>query len=181
MRPDFPRRKRNRLHSYDYREAGYYFITICTRNRKEYLSSILVGNGLDRSARIRYTQYGEIAHRDLLALLGHFPNVRVDRFAIMPNHVHVILVLEKIPFTASTAAEWKTGETERSRPFPTISTVIGQYKSGVSRKAGFPLWQKSFYDHIIRNEQDYWQIAHYIETNPLRWKQDRFYPQPSKE
>ncbi len=181
MRPDFPRRKRNRLRSYDYREAGCYFITICTKNRKEYLSSILVGNGLDRSARIRYTHYGEIAHLDLLALPEHFPHVRVDRFVIMPNHIHVILVLENRPVVPTLEAKWNSGETERSRPFPTISTVIGQYKSGVSRKAGFPLWQKSFYDHISRNEQDYLEIAHYIETNPLRWKEDRFYPQPSKE
>ena len=60
-------------------------------------------------------------------------------------------------------------------PAPTLSSVIGQYKAGVSRQLGFPIWQKSFYDHVIRNETDYQMIWQYIENNPLKWELDRFY------
>ncbi len=78
----------------------------------------------------------------------------------MPNHIHAIISINKCD------------DKERSRPFPTLSTVIGLYKSGVSRKIGFPIWQKSFHDHIIRDEKEYQEIWQYIDTNPQKWEED---------
>ena len=152
---DLPQRKRLRLAQFDYASHGYYFITICTKGKQKlFLDS--VGNGHARSAA------GMIAERNLLAIPAHFPHVRNDKHVIMPNHIHTILVIED-------------AKTERACPFPTLSTVIGSYKSSVSKDVGFPVWQKSFYDHVIRNETDYQMIWQYIETNPAKWEQDRFY------
>lgn len=148
-------RKRLRLENYDYSGNGAYFITICTKN-KENIFVQPVGNGHARSS------VGMIAEQHLLAIPAHFQGVTIDKYVIMPNHIHVILVLEQ-------------PHTERACPFPTVSTVIGSYKSSVSRAAGFPVWQKSFYDHVIRNEADYLTIWQYIENNPLKWELDRFY------
>ena len=91
----------------------------------------------------------------------------MDKYVIMPNHIHMIVVIG-------------CDGAERSRPFPTLSTVIGQYKSGVSRNIhsicpDFKIWQKSFHDHIIRNENDYQMIWQYIDTNPATWENDCFY------
>jgi len=110
---------------------------------------------------IIFTMVGQ----QLLQIPSHFPHVSIDHYVIMPNHIHAILVLD-------TAAC-----TERSRPFPTLSTIVGLYKSGVSRTAGFPVWQKSFHDHVIRNDADYRMIWNYIETNPVRWTLDKYYEQ----
>lgn len=90
----------------------------------------------------------------------------------MPNHVHVIVVIDR-HFEDH-------GISERSRPFPTVSTIMGLYKSGVSNKIHrinpeIVVWQKSFHDHIIRNEDDYQNILEYINANPLKWTDDQFY------
>ena len=148
-------RKQLRLEHWDYSENGVYFITICTKNRKQCLSRF-VGNGFIRS------HAGSIAEQQLLALPTHFPHISVDCYVIMPNHIHLLLRIDQ--------SAW-----DRINLIPTISTVVGTYKAGVSRVVGFPLWQKSFYDHIIRNEQDYLEIRTYIENNPLKWELDRFY------
>ncbi|MGM9648795.1 MAG: transposase [Butyricicoccaceae bacterium] len=147
---------------FDYSSQQYYFVTICTQKRRRLLSDI-VGNGLDRSVVSVNTNCGNIAERQLVQIPAHFEGIRIDKYVIMPNHIHMILVIGC------------DGKTERSRPFPTLSTVIGLYKSGVSREAGFPVWQKSFHDHIIRNAQDYREIWRYIDENPLKWQEDCFY------
>lgn len=150
-----PDRKRLRLEDFDYAGNGYYFITICTRDRRN-LFIQPVGNGHARSGA------GRIAEENLLAIPSHFPHVMIDKYVIMPNHVHAILVIEGAC-------------AERACPFPTLSTVVGSYKSSVSKAVGFPVWQKSFYDHVIRNESDYQMIWQYIENNPVKWELDRFY------
>lgn len=150
-----PERKRLRLQSYDYAANGWYFITICTKE-KRHLFGKVVGNGLDRS------DAGTIAEEHLLAIPMHFPNVQIQKYVIMPNHVHAIIAMEP-------------ASTGRSRPSPTLSMVVGLYKSGVSRAVGYPVWQKSFYDHVIRNEADYRMICQYIENNPLKWELDELY------
>lgn len=157
----FPKRKRNRLYGYDYSEEKYYFVTICTQNRKNLLANI-VGDGFNRPVKVTHTYYGLIAKRHLLDVPSHFENVFIDKYVIMPNHIHAIIVIG-------------CSQTVRSRPSPTLSTIVGQYKSGVSRQLGFPLWQRSFYDHIIRKESDYEEIWKYIDENPAKWFYDSLY------
>ncbi len=153
---ELPKRKQNRLKGYDYSSNAAYFVTICTDNQKCLFGKI-VGNGLDLS------DYGNIAENDLKNLPRHFPHIILDKYIIMPNHIHAIIIINK------------ADGIELSRPLPPLSTVIGLYKSGVSRKIGLPIWQKSFHDHIIRNEKVYQEIWEYIDTNPLKWELDYYH------
>ena len=145
----FPKRKHPRLRKYDYSRPGYYFVTICTGEKR-----CLFGTPE------RLNCFGQTARQCLLEIEGHFPGVRVDKWVVMPNHVHAILVL--------------TGTGVN------LSTVVGQYKSVVSRRIhairrDVPVWQTSYHDHVIRTEQAYLKIWNYIHTNPMRWQEDCFF------
>ena len=158
-----PKRKHPRLKEYDYSTPGVYFITICTQNRKCLLSNI-VGRGL-APAEIQYTQYGEIAREQLLLLEDRFPNLKIDQYVIMPNHIHAILILN---------------EAAGASPRPTVMDIVSAYKSLTTRacKKVYPidkLFQTSFYEHVIRGREDYLEIAEYIMNNPKQWELDTLY------
>ncbi len=154
-----PTRKPNRLENYDYGKGGAYFITICTKNRQQILSEIpteaTVGADIIRP---KLSKYGEIADVAINAIPLHYSNIKIDKYIIMPDHIHLILIIFD---------EHKNGRII-SAPTPTIMTVIGQMKRWISKKIGFSLWQKSYYDHIIRDEEDYINICQYIDQNPLK-------------
>ncbi len=167
---ELPNRKQIRLKNYDYSTPGAYFITICTKDKKTILGKITVGDVLNKS-QMHLSQIGKIANREILQIESHYDNVKIDKFIIMPNHIHMIVVI-----------------TERINPFPTsrkydIPNIIGKFKAAVTRNVGkafMPsaktlLWQTSFYDHIIRDERDYRKIWEYIDENPVRWTCDKFY------
>ena len=167
---NLPKRKRTRLKNYDYSTPGAYFITICTHNKQCLLSHI--AGAIHESPENILTPYGEIVNQEILKIESHYTNVRVDKYVIMPNHIHMMIVIS---------------QTEGINPFPTkkcdISNIIGKFKAGVSRTVGNAfmhsadkkLWQSSFHDHIIRGKEDYQKIWQYIDTNHLKWEQDKFY------
>ena len=153
-----PARRPNRLPKFDYSQAGYYFVTICTREQRHtFWTSVGATCG-----RPPLSPIGQIVERELVALGHAYPTVYLDKYVIMPNHLHLIIRLEAP----------KDG---RPQVAPTLSRVVQQFKGVVTKAAGFPIWQKSFHDHIIRNEPDYLRIWQYIDTNPLKWEQDRYY------
>ncbi len=159
-----PKRKHPRLDNYDYSAVGACFVTICTQNRRCVLSRI-VGRGL-APAVPELTEYGKIAEEQLLLIPDRYPYVKIDNYIIMPNHIHVILLIGN--------------ETAGASPRPTVMDVICAYKSLTTRecrKNGWKnkLFQTSFHDHIIRNRDDYDEIVKYIYENPMRWKLDRLY------
>ena len=163
MKNSLPKRKHPRLDHYDYSTAGAYFITVCTHKRRCLLSRI-VGRGL-APAEIQYTAYGEIAQEQLLLLEQRYPSLQIDQYVIMPNHIHAILLLE---------------ETAVNSQRPTIMDIICAYKSLVTRqcKKVQPidrLFQTSFYEHVIRNREDYNEVAEYIVNNPKQWELDKLY------
>ncbi len=151
----FPKRKPTRLNGYDYSRNGYYFITICSHNRKEIFSHI-VGQGL-APAMVCLSPYGKIAESELLNSEKRYKNIKVDKYVIMPNHIHAIIIIEK-----------NTSETYKP---PTLSDVVCSFKSMTSylcKKSGLTekFFQTSFHDHIIRGEKDYEKIWAYIDSNP---------------
>ena len=167
QKKEWPQRKHPRLKHYDYGSAGAYFITMCTRDRKCILSRV-VGRGLAPAVtnHVKYTLWGEIAEQQLFSLKDKFPSVTVQRYVIMPNHIHVILILGN--------------ETAGASPRPTVMDVICAYKSLTAReckKNGFvgKLFQTSFHDHIVRSRRDYEEISQYIQKNPSMWRNDCFY------
>ncbi|MBP3938790.1 MAG: transposase [Clostridia bacterium] len=149
---EFPKRKKIRLQEYDYSTSGSYFITVCVKDRKRILWDS-VGADIIRPNSIRLSEYGFIVEKAVENIAKHYENIAVDKFSIMPDHVHLII--------SSTDG--------RIISAPTVSRVVGQMKRWVSKEAGFPVWQKSFFDHIIRNENDYAEIWQYIEHNPEMW------------
>ena len=163
---EFPKRKSTRLKNYDYASAGAYFITICTKDRECTLSTISVGQGLAPADNILST-YGNIAQEQLMTLESKYNHIQLDKYVIMPNHIHILISLED--------------KTAGASPCPTISDIVCTFKSlttRLCRENGFKdkqLFQTSFHDHIIRDRYDYDKIWEYIDTNPLKWKTDCFY------
>ncbi|WP_143008109.1 transposase [Acetanaerobacterium elongatum] len=165
-----PQRKLQRLSNYDYSKCGAYFITICTFYRQYLFGRIEDG-------KMVLNDYGTIAQAHLLNIQSHFPMTKLSAYIVMPNHVHLILLLSKETEKLEREKEQFGDTTERSRPFPTVSTVVGLYKSGVAKQIHemnplISVWQKSFHDHIIRNEQEFQQIREYILANNLNWRDD---------
>ena len=145
----FPERKNPRIRGYDYATPNYYFITICTHHKK----CLFWTNG-------KLNCLGQIVYDAVQQIPTHFPQNRVEQFVIMPNHIHMILVVE--PGGADT------------------SVVVGSFKSYVARivhgsDPQLKVWQTSYHDHVIRNQLQYERIWIYIESNPMRWEKDCFY------
>ena len=166
MNEKLPKRKRTRLKDYDYSSPGAYFITICVKDRKELLSKVTVGQGL-APAENHLTVYGEIAKKQILLLEERYKGIKIDKYVIMPNHIHILISNNEITAGAS--------------PCPTISDIICSFKSVTTimcKKVGLTeshMFQSSFHDHIVRNEEDYIKIWEYIDTNVPKWESDCFF------
>ena len=156
-----PKRKNIRIPEYDYSQCGAYFITICTKDRRRILGDIVgarLGAPENEPICIELSFLGKIVEKHLLDIENHYDNVSIDKYVIMPNHIHLIIMIEGAP-----------------RRAPTIGDIICAFKSGVSRECGKSIWQRNYYEHIIRNETDYIETWHYIVNNPLQWELDRYY------
>lgn len=154
-----PERKRNRMDGYDYSLCGAYFVTICLKNRECFLWKTVGADIIRPNNAYELSEYGRIVDTAIKNISDKYPDVVVDEYVIMPDHVHLIICLhdksDKINGRIISA--------------PTLSVVVGQMKRWVSKQIGFPIWQKSFHDHIIRNEQDYNAIRRYIYENPEKY------------
>lgn len=159
--PDFPTRqyrKPNRLSGYDYSTPGYYFITICSANREPLFGRFCACEDGVVSANMVLNDVGHIAENAILAIPDHYPGITVDKYVVMPNHLHLILTIPS-----------------DSEKHPSIANIIRQFKRAVSLRIGKSIWQQGFYDHIIRRETDYREIWTYIDNNPLKWALDKYY------
>lgn len=119
-----------------------------------------VGANSVRPPKIILSDYGHCVDIAIQAIPYHYPGITVEKYVIMPNHIHLLLIVEN---------------DGRTMFAPTISQVIKQMKGYVTKKVGKPVWQKSFYDHIVRNKNDYSEIWQYIDNNPYKWKEDQLY------
>ena len=173
---ELPNRKGTRLKNYDYSTTGAYFVTICTHNRNNILSTIAVGEGFPlphESTSLQLSLYGMVVEKWIRELPNKYQNISVDCYVIMPNHIHMLLIV-------SSNIENGGG---RGDPSPTaITTAIGWMKyqitkeiNQIRRTPGENVLQRSFHDHVIRNRDDYNKIYKYIYENPLRWRYDRLY------
>lgn len=164
---DYANRKGLRLPGYDYSRAGGYFITVCTHKRSCILSRVLSGNE-NRRSQIELTNLGRIAEEVLLQLEKQY-NILVPSWVIMPNHIHLILVIENSGGKTRVSAGQFVGAFK--------SIVFNQWKKECDRcgMASGKLWQRDFYDHIIRNEADFLEKLKYIDENPDKWSMDNLY------
>ena len=156
---DLKKRKNARLMNYDYSQAGAYFVTICTENRKRlFWRDNTVGAIINRPL----SDIGQIAEAYIKNIPQIYNNISIPSYVVMPNHIHMIIMIE-------------ANEDGRLIIAPTISRIIKQYKTAVSKEIGVSVWQKGFFDHIIRNDEDLHRHVQYIDENPKKWENDEYY------
>ena len=144
---EHPERKVNRLNEYDYSQNGAYFVTICTQGRRKILSNI-VGD----DAHIVPTAYGRVVEK-------YIRNVpEIEKYVIMPDHIHMIVRLDNGSMWASTP----------TKPNKNVSNIVRSLKILTTKEICCSIFQRSYYDHVIRNQQDYDEIWMYIENNPRK-------------
>ena len=160
-----PRRQPLRLRDYDYTRPGAYFITICTHRRR-----CLFGRVADGA--MHPNAFGAIVGSCWRALPRHYPHVELDGFVVMPNHVHGILLLTD----AGVVDRPKARRHDLSEVVRAFKTFSAQRINELRGAKGNRLWQRGFYEHIIRRGDPLNGIRSYIETNPLRWHLDRENP-----
>ena len=157
-----PTRKPNRLPEYDYSQNGAYFVTVCTADKKN-LFWDTVGAAISRPLMENedlvpqppLSAYGRIVEQGIQNIPHCYPSVSVEKYCIMPDHIHMILCFAK--------------DSERQITAPTLSRVVGQMKRWVSKQIGAGIWQKTYFDRVIRNSTEYTEIWCYIHENPLKY------------
>ncbi len=169
---DLPKRKPSRLTNYNYSQNGYYFITICTYNKEKILCNI-VGDGACDIPQIELTHYGEIVNEYIKKMDLQYDNIKINKYVIMPNHIHLIVEILNSPNNGDILHGMSQA------PYPTANAIIPKFislfKRYCNREIGYNIFQRSFHDHIIRGENDYLKIWNYIDTNPAKWEEDCFY------
>ena len=185
-------RRSIRLKGYDYADQGAYFVTICTWNRECLLGDIING-------AMQLNEYGEIADVCLKGIPKHFACVNMDSMIVMPNHVHLILIINddgngkernsvrRGVFCRGVACYAPTDDinyySEISPKRKSLPTIIRSYKSAVTKQINIlrnhprmPVWQRNYYEHVIRHEKDLNWIRQYIINNPFHWGDDENNP-----
>lgn len=155
------KRKHLRLHGFDYSCDGVYFVTVCTKDKQCIFWNPVGADTIRPNSNL--SEYGKIVYNAISEIENHYPYINVEKFVVMPNHIHLLLTID-------------SGGQIISVPTKSISTVVGQLKRIVSKTIGKSIWQKSFYDHIIRDENDYLAKWKYIDENPFKWHDDEYHP-----
>ena len=158
---EMPNRKPNRIAGYDYSQSGAYFITICTQDRKKILSRISVGTplpGCPQEPCVELLWHGEVADKYIRQVDAFYEHLSIDQYVIMPDHIHLLITIHD-------------GHPERCVPTRTseIARFVGTFKRFCNKEYGSNIWQSRYYDHVIRNQQDYNEVWEYIENNPTKW------------
>ncbi len=189
--PEIHKRRSIRLKDFDYGQEGLYFITICYQNREHLFGEIVEGE-------MQLNDIGRVTEQCWNAIPKHFENVSLHSFVIMPNHVHgIIEIITNVGakhFSPEDNEHWtKHFSPENDEhwskdisPLPkgtskTIGSIVRGFKIGVTKWARqntdiYQVWQRNYHEHIIRNENSYYRISEYIESNPKKWEDDCFYP-----
>ena len=172
--PDIHHRRSIRLKGYDYSKQGLYFITACCQNKEHFFGEVVQES--DTGATMLLNAAGKMVEAEWLALPDRFINIKLHEFIVMPNHFHGILEIVQVNASTETAANNKTVG-DITGAFKSITTV--EYSRGVKNMHWKPfdkkLWQRDYFEHIIRNEEAFDRIANYIINNPSKWHDDRFY------
>ncbi len=148
------------MKDYDYSQSGCYFVTICVKNRELILSEITVGRAALSPPNLAVSNFGKIIENYINNINSAYGgNVIVDNYVIMPDHVHLLITLCEAG-----------GGLRAARP--TLHTIVRSLKTMVTRQVGYSIWQDSYYEHIIRSEQEFNDIWNYIDNNPIKWLED---------
>ncbi|MBE9140082.1 transposase [Nodosilinea sp. LEGE 07088] len=174
-----------RLKGYDYSAAGAYFITICTFQRRCLFGQVVNGE-------MQLNEFGQIATECWQAIPEHFSHIELDEYIVMPNHVHGILVAQDTRRGIAVQCPYTNPGNVPQNPYisvfgkmspGSIPAVVRSYKYATTKRinilrdaVGTPVWQRNYYDHIIRNERSLQHIRYYTTNNPLTWADDQLHP-----
>ena len=158
------KRKRNRLKEYDYSQGAYYFVTICVNDRRDYFGSV-------KNDKCVLNECGKVAKQILESIPVLYPYVELDYYVIMPDHIHIIIIIDPSNVNVVTGRDLSLIKKPRLK-IKSLSEIIGAFKTMSSKalhEKGIKefKWQRSFNDRVIRNEKELYQIRKYIEQNPL--------------
>ncbi len=164
------------MKGYDYAQAGAYFVTICTQGREGLFGEI--GNG-----EMKLNGYGEVVKSEWLKTPNIRPNVTLDEWIIMPNHIHGIIAIDDgrgtLPRAQGTQQRAPTVERFGKPVSNSVPTIVRMFKSVTTKKINeirelpyTPVWQRNYYEHVIRDEEALNKIREYIVHNPARWEYD---------
>lgn len=194
--PEIHHRKSIRLKGYDYSKEGLYFVTICTHNRENLFGEI-------KDGEMFLNEFGKIAEEKWFDLLNHIKNIELHEFVVMPNHIHGIIEICTIDIVGAGSKPAQYSEQKMNQesmvyskpksktrtglePAPTgnvkLSEIVRQYKTFTAKQInkhrniqGIPVWQRNYYENIIRNEEIYQRVSEYIKNNPQNWTDDKYY------
>lgn len=163
----------NRLKEWDYGTPGYYFITICAQDRIPWFGKI-------DGDRMIFSPAGEITVQNLKRIPHIYPNIDLDAWVVMPNHIYAIIVIGETPRAGVETSHWDVSTKIYYLRSGTLGAIINQYKTACTKRIranGYMdfAWQTRFYDHIIRNEKSLEKIRAYIIGNPVKWTEDDYY------
>jgi putative transposase len=177
--PDKHHRRSIRLKGHDYAQPGAYFVTACTHERASLFGHVVSGE-------MHLNEAGEMAQGCWEDIPTHFPLVELDAFVVMPNHIHGVIVIlgrgEKSFAPTRCGTSIPTGTTTMPQPpSKTIGSIVRGFKIGVTKwfRANtdvYSVWQRGFYEHIVRSEQELTAIRQYVQANPARWDEDENNP-----
>ncbi|HEX2865865.1 MAG TPA: transposase [Ignavibacteriales bacterium] len=163
-----------RLKEYDYSSYGFYFITICTFEHR-----ILFGNV--KNGKVELNSLGKLVLEEFLNSVMIRKEISFDEYVVMPNHIHAIVILDNPAPILHNNSPDQSERSSRILPVKSLTSFVAGFKSAVTSKAKnmlgykFSIWQRNYYEHIIRNDKDLYVIQQYIATNPLKWEIDKYY------
>ena len=184
--PDIHHRRSIRLKGYDYSRSGLYFITLCVVDR-----ICVFGNIVD--GKMQLNDIGRLVEEEWLNTVDvRNGDVRLHNYIVMPNHFHAIIEICECRgelhspqiLNTDNVGECEKGECEKGEcdsplrmksPSKTVGAIVRGFKGAVSRQLGYSVWQRNYYEHIIRTGESYRQISDYIVNNPTKWQDDKFY------
>lgn len=180
VNPHSHHRRSIRIKEYDYTSPGAYFVTLVTYQRDCLFGEI-------RDAKMASNDLGSIADECWRAIPDHFPFVELGAYVIMPNHVHGIIVIRESVGARHVCPSGYASSLQNTPRGPaphSLGTIVGSYKSAITRRIGreqnaTSIWQRNYYEHIIRDDKDLQRITDYIEMNPSWWDDDYENPNPT--
>lgn len=175
--PDEHHRRSVRLRGFDYSQPGQYFVTLCARDMKNLFGRIAHG-------QVALSPIGTTAQQCWMAIPQHFRDVGLDEYIVMPNHMHGIVMIREAT-TRDAQGGWRNPALEQfARPVGrSLATIFRLFKQAVTtlvrarHGVPLPMWQRNYYEHVIRNPGELEKIREYIRLNPLRWACDRYNPE----
>ncbi len=174
--PSLPYRRSIRLPGYDYRQSGVYFVTVCAYKKMCLFGQI-------RDGKLNLTELGATVAECWNQIDQVRDSTNLDAFVVMPNHIHGIIIIKNRDPAENAARTAQSADDTASRPrSDSLGSIVGQFKRAVTlrsksldRAPDHPIWQRNYYEHIIRNEDSLNDIRKYIVENPARWRDDSLY------